>query len=332
MSADDPTTAVSTLPSPPEGCPPPLRCRQVAENWHAVAEAWTLPGSRFGTTGTVGGTGTPIYFLNAFGGCAELYTLTAWLLRDYARCVLIDWSSPSCATADTTVAQKNQRFTLSDFADDIAAVADHLGDQTFAVYGAIVGAAVAARLAARRPERVSHLVLQGAWDRRRLSLGERGLAWWHSRSEKPLSSWSQRELFQTANHQIWFPPQDPDRWAWFLELTGTIPLALMAAEARAIDGVDLTDDLARLACPTRIVATEGAGLRSVAVQQQLATLSPALRYEYLHSTGQHPYLTHPHRMVKLLKSHLNGETETAEGCCSEPAAAPSCCSAEETPP
>jgi pimeloyl-ACP methyl ester carboxylesterase len=205
--------------------------------------------------------------------------------------------------------------SLDDFAADVVAVADHLGDQTFAVYGATFSAAVATRLAVNHPDRVSHLFLQGVWEQRQLSLGERGLAWWHRKSAKTLSSWPNRVDFQAANHRIWFPPQDPDRWAWFLELTGDIPLALMSAQAKAIDGVDLTVDYARLSCPTTIVATEGAGMKSVAVQERIAATADRFRYEYLHSTGQHPYLTHPHRLVKLIKAALCGEPEADGGCC-----------------
>jgi pimeloyl-ACP methyl ester carboxylesterase len=321
MSLHQQHEAVSTLApaAPPEGCPPPLRCRQVAENWHAVAEAWTLPGSRFGTHGTQAGSGPALYFLNPFGGCAELFTLLAWLLREQYRCVLMDWQQPV-----------DRRVRLDDFAADVAAVADHLGDRTFAVYGATFGAAVATQLAVHHPDRVTNLILQGAWERRRLSLGERGLAWWYRRSNKPLSTWPSREEFQAANHRVWFPPLDPDRWAWFLEVTGSIPLALMSAEARAIDRVDLAADYARLACPTLVLATEGAGQRSLAVQERIAAQHPAFRHEYLHSTGQHPYLTHPHRIAKLINAHLSGES-VGGSCCSSDEVSPSeggCCSPE----
>uniref|UniRef100_A0A7C2JZN4 Alpha/beta hydrolase n=1 Tax=Schlesneria paludicola TaxID=360056 RepID=A0A7C2JZN4_9PLAN len=329
MTPDDDRDAVSTIAAqvvPPEGCPPPLRCRQVAENWHAVATPWSLPGSPLGTQGTVGGTGTPLYFLNAFGGCAELFTLTAWLLREDVRCVLLDWSAPT----------DRRRMTLDDFAADVLAVADLLGDQQLAVYGATFGAAVAARLAATHPDRVSSVILQGAWEQRRLSVGERLLAWWHRRSTQSLSTWAHRAEFQAANHRVWFPPLDPDRWAWFLETTGTIPLALMAAQARALDRVNLAADHARLACPTLLLATEGDGPTSLGVQQRIAAAHPRFRYEYQHSTGQHPYLTHPHRLVKLLKSQLlNGSGSTdAGGCCSTSGgdASAACCNGGEPQP
>ncbi|HUQ70512.1 MAG TPA: alpha/beta hydrolase [Planctomycetaceae bacterium] len=350
MSHDTAITGIETpAMGSPEGCPPPLRCRQVAENWHAIAEPWSLPDSRLGTHGTQAGTGTPLYFLNAFGGCAELFTLIAWLLRDQHRCVLMDWSSSagrhdhgsawswasgSVGTGTQSRARGTRKTsTLDDFADDILAAADHLGDRAFAVYGANFGTAVAARLAVNEPDRVTSVVLQGAWEQRRLSLGERALAWWYRGSNKSLSSWTSREEFQTANHRIWFPPLDPDRWAWFLEMTGSIPLALMAAQARAIDGVDLTHDYARLACPTMLLATEGAGRWSLDGQERIAAAHPRFRYEYLHSTGQHPYLTHPHRIAKLVKGHLSGEAESAEGCCSseESAASAGCCGPAETP-
>ncbi|MDZ4683667.1 MAG: alpha/beta hydrolase [Planctomycetaceae bacterium] len=325
MSHDTEIAGTETAGAPPEGCPPPLRCRQVAENWHAIAEPWSLSDSRLGTHGTQAGTAMPLYFLNAFGGCAELFTLIAWLLRDQYRCVLLDWHCPT----------ERQRLTLDDFAVDVIAAADHLGDREFAMYGANFGAAVAARAAVTHPDRVASIVLQGAWEQRRLSLGERALAWWSRGSNQPLSTWPSREDFQAANHRVWFPPLDPDRWAWFLEMTGSIPLSLMAAQARAIDGVDLTHDYARLACPTMLLATEGAGRRGLDSQKRIAAAQPRFRYEYLHSTGQHPYLTHPHRLVKLIKSHLSGETESTDvGCCSPEkgaTAATSCCGPAETP-
>ena len=57
---------------------------------------------------------------------------------------------------------------LERFVDDLEAVVDAAGLDRFALYGTSQGAPIAIAFACRRPERVSHLILQGGFERGRL--------------------------------------------------------------------------------------------------------------------------------------------------------------------
>jgi pimeloyl-ACP methyl ester carboxylesterase len=73
-------------------------------------------------------------------------------------------------------------------------------------------------------------------------------------------------------------------------------------------GVDLRPDLPQIRQPVLLVRTEGEGAVSAACQEELAAALPHAKSEWLHTTGQLPYLTHPHRLAKLVKSFLVNES------------------------
>ena len=65
--------------------------------------------------------------------------------------------------------------------------------------------------------------------------------------------------------------------------------------------MNLSDRLADVKCPVLLVRTEGQGQLETAGHEVLEKGLPNARTEWLHSTGLHPYLTHPHRLAKILK-------------------------------
>ena len=279
----------------PSNCPPPMRCRDIAAAFAATASPWELPDSPLGTHGWCWGTGEPLYLLNGHVGCAELYALWAWLLKDRYRCVMINWHP----------APGQRSATLDDFVDDLAAVTAAAGDQTISIYGPGFGAAVATRFAARQPQRTQRLVLQGLSQRRPLSWVERTLAPIARRSQRRLNAVPGRAQVQSVNHRRWFPPLDPDRWKWFLEITGELPLPGLVAQAVALDGAHLDQDFSRVTCPVLLINTEGAGPRNWSEQLQMARQFPDARTAWMHTAGWHPYLTHPHRLMKLITPFLD---------------------------
>ena len=71
--------------------------------------------------------------------------------------------------------------------------------------------------------------------------------------------------------------------------------------------VNLEDRLQQVRCPVLLVRTEGQGKLEAAGHEALERGLPNARVEWLHSTGLHPYLTHPHRLAKLLKTFFFAE-------------------------
>lgn len=84
----------------------------------------------------------------------ELSRDHTYIRYDHRGCGLSDWTPPS--------------FNLECWIEDLEAVVDTLGLTRFPLFGMSQGGAIAMAYAARHPERVSHLILLGAYARGRL--------------------------------------------------------------------------------------------------------------------------------------------------------------------
>lgn len=288
-----------------EACPPPLVWQEVLQAFHADSQPWELDRGSRRLTGRTWGSGPPLYLLNGFAGTAELYALLAYLLRDSFRCVVFDTGMKP--------ESRHARLTVSDYAGDLLAAADQQGDASICVFAPSFGAAVALQAALDRPERIAGLVLQHGFASRHLSWSERLLARWCRRSQRMLRSLPWRRRVQELNHRRWFPPFDGTRFEFLVESTGKIPLMDLSQKAMAMDAVNFQDQLPRVACPVLLIRTEGQGQVASAGHDVLAKSLPKSRSEWLHSTGLHPYLTHPHRLAKLLKPFFLGDQNTGAG-------------------
>ncbi len=286
---------MSSTNSLSEACPPPLMWQDVRHEFLTHSADVSVESPAGTATVRVWGSGPPIYLLPGFTSPAELYCLLAWLLREDFRCVTIEPFATLRRTVDRC-APFDHEVTL------LQAAAEELGDAEFSLLGANYGAAWALAAAHAEPSRVSRLMLIQGFARRRLSFGERRLAAWCRHNRRDLASLPFREMFQTQNHRRWFPPFDPTRWQYYLDATGAMPLRELARRADAVSGWDLRGELPKLHIPTLLIRTEGEGQVAAACQSELAQALPCVQTEWMHSTGQLPYLTHPHRLAKLIRA------------------------------
>ncbi|HEY0983167.1 MULTISPECIES: alpha/beta fold hydrolase [unclassified Schlesneria] len=276
-----------------EPCPAPLMWQEILEKYHSESTPWQFDHGRHRILGRTWGSGPPLYFLNHFAGTAELFALTLWLLKDEFRCVVFDVTA--------THPKKSSRSTITDFAADLFAVANEQGDSRVSIYGAGFGAAVAMEAALHSPASIEHLFLQHGFAYRRLSYFERALASVCLQSSRNLNDLPQRRRFQAVNHQPWFPPFDSSRFEFLLESTGTIPLRDLAEKAFAAHSYDIRSRLSEISAPALLLRTEGEGRIAAEAQDVLTEKLLNCRTEWMHSAGQHPYLTHPHRVAKLVR-------------------------------
>lgn len=273
----------------PEACPPPLMWQDVRQEYLAQSERREIA-SRYGTIAVqIQGTGPALYFLPGFSTPAELYCLLVWLLRDEFCCVVVEHGSSGAKS-------------MSDQADLLADAAHGLGDEVFSIFGANFGAAWGLATAQRYPERVSRLMLQQGFLRRRLSTFERLLGWMCGRSRRTLAELPYREAVQTQNQRRWFPPFDETRWNYFLETSGVLSLKELSGRAAAISRFNLIPQAAEIRTPTLVIHTEGDGAVAEACNLEMERLLPHVKSEWLHNTGQLAYLTHPHRLAKLMRT------------------------------
>lgn len=291
-------TMTAPPPAPPaagEGCPTPLAWAEVVQAFQELGEVREHAFSRRAVTSRRLGRGKPIYFLNHASGDGLLFALTAWLLKDEAECVVIDY--PAVRNELTAAG------FLPAVVEGLEQVRSDLGHGSVNVYGATLGGLCGLEWMRQRPASVARGILQTPmfsvpWtpvERTLFAIGRRlpgtlaGLPGWKGMLER--------------NHRDWFPPFDPTRWDFLLANQGATPLRDAAVRLRAA-GTPLSAETKSVAQPVLIVRTEGEGAGLTRNAETLAATLPHASTEWMHTAGHSPFLTHPHRLVKLIRTHL----------------------------
>jgi len=284
--------------SVPAGCPTPISCADVLEEFRDQSVPWSLDRGDYVITGRTWGTGPALYFLNGSAQTYRLFVPVVWLLRKGLRCVVYDYpgGKPACNS-----------LTAERLAEDLLAIADAQGDETFTCYAASFGGLVALAAMKLSPERITRTMIQNGFAHRRLARFERLLIrigrWWPGSLDRVPG----HRFLLRQNHAMWFPPFDPDRWQFFVRETGRVRVAELAGRGAVIRDTDLRPILAEITQPVMLIGTEGEGRVNRLCREELANALPDAAVEMLPDSGQRPCLTQPHRMAKLISSFLLAE-------------------------
>lgn len=287
---------------PGEGCPPPLAWSEVLAAFRSERDEFLMSTSWGEVQLWEFGRGPGLVFLGGAAGDCDLFALTAWLLRDERRCQFITLPDPPHLTTPNEL-----RRGWADLVHETLASRDGAA----AVFAAGAGGLIALELAVEYPDDVSALVLQGVTPRVAWTTSERLLLAAASRLPGRLGGWPGWGRIVEVNHRSWFPPFDVTRWEFLKSNLAATPLRRFARRVRLDAGRDWETRLGRIRCPTLIVRTEGEGARVTAGQEALAAALPQPRSEWMHSAGQYPYLTHPHRLVKVIREFLMAPAASA---------------------
>lgn len=304
QTADTPATVPTAEPPnaaapAAEQCPPPLEWRVVLEEFRRQSVPFECQGDGERVAGVSFGSGAPLYVLGGAAGDRELFALLAWLLKDDFCCVFVDRPAIGWPVNAATELPRLTQATLS--------AANHLGHQRFVVLGVEFGSALALDLAVNNPEQVAALVLLQAAPRRTPSWLERGLHTYGSGTPGLIGGIPGWWNLQQQNHRPWFPPFDGSRFDFLVQNLGQTPTAQFSRRMRLWSDLDFGTHLKSVIAPTLLIETEGEG---AIIGGQMHALQSGLsdaRTEDMHSSGLYPYLTHPHRVAKLLRTFLCGE-------------------------
>ena len=288
-SGDFPGSNPLSAMSAREGCPPPLQWQQVVSAFREGSTEWHSDTPVGRISGRIGGEGPTLVMFNGLGGSHELFALCVFLLKSNCRCVLLDYPV-------------GRQVTWNRLNDSIMEVVSELaGTEGCHLFGTSFGSALALETALRLGSRVRSLTLHAGFAYLPLTVFERvaaGVVRWMPGCAQSLPVW--RGL-QERSHRLWFPPIDPTRWLFYLENAGQTPVAELARRFGMLRQFDARPRLKQLATPTLLLHVEGEGETQSRCRDELASLLPNVRTEFLHTTGLLAFLTHPHRLAKLIR-------------------------------
>jgi len=190
---------------------------------------------------------------------------------------------------------------------DLEAVVDRLGLERFALFGPLHSGPVAIAYAVRRPERVSHLILWGAY--------AQASEWFASprvQAVRALMDKDWETYTETAAHALlgWSEGEPAQRFAALIRESVT-PESLRAAVPRLRE-FDVTALLPQVKAPTLVLARRQFGIE-LDVARRLAARIPDARLALLEGTSGAPYLGDTEAVLSAIDEFLGeGEEAAAE--------------------
>ncbi len=200
-----------------------------------------------------------------------------WLLGLAQNHTLVRYDERGCGLSDWDV----DRFTFDAWVDDLELVVDAVGLDRFPVLGLSQGAAVAIAYAVRHPERVSGLVLWGAYGRGRLVRATTDEARREAALDLELArvGWGRGDdtFLQVFTSQF-LPDGTREQWAAFNELQRrTISPDNAVRFLETFATIDVLELAAQVRCPTLILHARHDLRVPLASARELAALIPHSR-------------------------------------------------------
>jgi pimeloyl-ACP methyl ester carboxylesterase/DNA-binding winged helix-turn-helix (wHTH) protein len=201
-----------------------------------------------------------------------------WLVGLARRHTFVRYDERGCGLSDHDVTD----FSLDAWVQDLETVVDDLGLDRFPLLGVSQGGAVAIAYAARHPERVSHLVLFGAYAQGRLRRATTD----EQRREAAVQiemvrlGWGRDDPgFRRFFTSSFIPDAPPELWESFAELLRRTSSAENAARLlESWAGIDVTEEATRIEAPTLILHARDELRVPLEQARRLAALIPGARF------------------------------------------------------
>jgi 3-oxoadipate enol-lactonase len=190
--------------------------------------------------------------------------------------------------------------TIARHADDLAALMDAVGIGRAAVFGVSVGGQIGQQIAATRPDRVRGLIAADtaakigdatSWAARIAAVREQGLG---GMADTILERWFPAD---------WRAAHPADLALWRMMLTRQSADGYVAT-CEALRDADLTDQSARIACPTLVIAGLEDGSTPPDLVRGLARLIPGARLAEIAGAGHLPMADAPEAVAAAVNPFL----------------------------
>jgi pimeloyl-ACP methyl ester carboxylesterase/DNA-binding winged helix-turn-helix (wHTH) protein len=217
---------------------------------------------------------------------------------------LSDWQAPA--------------GTLDDAVVDLESVVAAAGLERFALLGASGGAPIAICFAVRHPQRVSGLVLLGAFARGALRRGERSISRenWEALLRLIEDGWGQdNPAFRQLITTMMWPGADAQQTASFnhLQRVSCSPKTAVGL-LRSIANFDVTDELAGVQCPTLVLHSPRDSRIPFEEGRLLASMIKGARLEPFDSPNHTPLVGEPafEQVQNLIEAFLLDKSQSID--------------------
>ncbi len=237
-------------------------------------------------------------------------TVGAWIreLAEEARVVRYDCRGMGLSDRDRV------DFTLEAQIRDFEAVVEHYGLDRFAIWGSIGGSPASIAFTARHPERVTHLMLWGAYADGARFVGRPEVV---ALAELVRQNWT---MFTDVFAQAAFGWPDSDTGARYAQLTrDSISKDGMLQMMREGSAIDVSDEARTIRTPTLVMTRRGATFSGVTEARELATLIPSARLCVIEGSSQAPFLENPELVTAAIRQFMASDPAAVVA---KPAAAP----------
>jgi pimeloyl-ACP methyl ester carboxylesterase/DNA-binding CsgD family transcriptional regulator len=226
-------------------------------------------------------------------------TVGAWLREIALEARVIRYDCRGTGLSDRDGAE----FTVDEQVRDMEAVVDHYGLESFALWGTIGGSPASIVYAARHPERVSHLLLWGAYVRGATLLDR--VAGAEALGDVMRDNW---QVFTDMFAQIAFGWPDADTAAGYAQLMrdGIAQEAAMRAW-RQTAAMDVTEDARAVRVPALVMVRRGATISGVEDARELTGLIPSARLLILDGSSHAPFLENPDLVTAAIREFIASE-------------------------
>src|SRR6185295_8412440 len=208
-----------------------------------------------------------------------------WLRELSRRHSYIRYDQRGCGLSDRAV----DDLSLDLLVGDLEAVVDHLGLKRFPLLGSSQGSATAIVYAHRHPERVSQLVLVGAYARGARRRAASDLARLEADSLVNLVrvGWGRdNDSFRQLFTNQYLPEGTAEQHRWWNDLERLTQSPEVAARTLAVfHAIDVTEIAAALEVPTLVVHSRGDARVPFDEGRRLATLIPGAQFVPLESAN-----------------------------------------------
>jgi len=174
----------------------------------------------------------------------------AELTRNYT---ITRYDGRGCGLSD----QNPDNLTFDDLVADLDAVVNASGLKQFTLLGCCQGGPVAMAYAARHPERVSHLVLYGAYARGKLCRNPSPFDIDEAETMLKLVElgWGRdNPAFRQVFTALLIPDSRPEQYRWFMDMQRmTISPQNVVRLMRALDRIDISEVLSDICSPTLVM-------------------------------------------------------------------------------